>query len=104
MRLNVKTVDKDNIKYYYSYDFEGDLDIYLSSGLYDKTNRLIYENDDVRYKGNFYKVTLGEFFTEDGFSNVGWYLEPYKNNLHDVPINRDTLDKIKVIELEEVKY
>ena len=101
MRINVKVVQKNGTENYHSYDFEGYQNLFLCTGLYDKTRRLIYENDPVEYKNSLYKVTNGEFFIKTNTNSIkvlGWYLSPLNKENDSVPLTKDILNKIKVIE------
>ncbi|MFW6016041.1 MAG: hypothetical protein ACOCRK_06350 [bacterium] len=99
MRLNIKAITDNEEEVYHSYDFEGYKNFYVSTNLYDKTKKLIYENDTVEYRNNLYKVALDEFETDNGFKNVGWHLRPINKDISCVPLNTDMLNKIKVVEI-----
>lgn len=101
MRLNVKAIDESGKKVYHSYDFEGYKEFYVSTGLYDKTSKLIYGGDIVEYKNTLYEVCLGEFETEDGFRNIGWHLKPIDNDTSSLSLNSNMLYKIKVVDIDK---
>ena len=94
IRLNVKLIDKYENTKYFSYEFEDD--VLFSSGKFDKTERLIYENDICEYVNNeYYQVKKGEFkYKGDDF--VGWYLIPLNENLKIIPFSQNIASKILI--------